>query len=293
MDTDRLRYYCTVAQTGNMHRAAELLRLSPAALSKAIKLLESEVSIKLIAPSGRGIVITDAGKEFAKRAEKVLGEFESLKTPEDTSQKTVLKIGSFEVFTTHALPTLLGKLEKDLAIELHELVPGHLEESLLEKNVDIGITYLPIPRPDIDFLKVTTLSMGVFTLKGPLQKERFETLPFAVPITPIHGSPTKVVGLDGWPDNLFPRNLQYKVTMMESALELCRKGRAASFLPKFVVKLHNEKVKDAFQLVEHSHPLPIPSKYTQAPVYLVKRKADVENTTIKKIASQLRILCSA
>lgn len=293
MDTDRLRYFCTIAQTANMHRAAELLHLSPAALSKAVKLLESEVSIKLISPSGRGIVITDAGKDFATRAQILLTQFESLKrSPGAEIAKVTLKLGSFEVFTTHALSYLVAKMEKDADLELHELIPGQLEESLVNKNVDIGITYLPIPKPEIDFLKVATLSMGIYTVSGPLQKMGLNRLPFSVPILPLQGSPTKVVGLDGWPDHLFPRTVKFKVTMMESALELCRKGMAAAFLPRFVVKLHNEKVKEAFQLVEHSSDLPFPQKFSQQPVYIVKRKTTIENAAIKKLASQLRLLCS-
>lgn len=36
MDFDRLRYFCAIAETGSLRRAAELLRLSPPALSKAM-----------------------------------------------------------------------------------------------------------------------------------------------------------------------------------------------------------------------------------------------------------------
>lgn len=293
MDTDRLRYFCTVAQTGNIHRAAELLHLSPAALSKAIKLLESEVSLKLTIPSGRGILITDAGNAFAEKAHRVLEEFEALKASKKTSPaRSKLRIGSFEVFTTHAISPLLSKMDQDLDLELHELIPGHLEESLAENRIDVGITYIPIPRPEIDFLKVATLSMGVYTVRGPLQKMPYETLPFALPIIPLHSSPTKVAGLDGWPDDLFPRNTQFRVTMMESALELTRSGKSAVFLPKFIAKLHNEKVREDYQLVEHAKAPPIPAKFTQAAVYIVKRKTDEENSVIKKLASQLRLLCS-
>ncbi len=48
MDTGRLRYFCAVARTGSLRRAAELVKVSPPALSKAIKLLESECGVRLI-----------------------------------------------------------------------------------------------------------------------------------------------------------------------------------------------------------------------------------------------------
>jgi DNA-binding transcriptional LysR family regulator len=40
MDTNRLRYFLVVCETGSVRKAADLLHVSPAALSKAIKILE-------------------------------------------------------------------------------------------------------------------------------------------------------------------------------------------------------------------------------------------------------------
>ena len=78
--------------------------------------------------------------------------------------------------------------------------------------------------------------------------------------------------------------------MMESALELCRQGLAAVFVPKFVAKLHNQKFKEAYQLIEYEQKLPLPARYIHQPIYIVKRKSDVENAEIKKIAAALRML---
>lgn len=295
MDTTRLRYFCTVCQTVNIHRAAELLGISPAALSKAIKLLESELGVALLIPSGRGIAITDQGKVFAARAQVLLKEFEQLRASAKNAEakRDVLRVGSFEVFTTHCLWPLLkdylSDTESDLV--LHELGPGKLEEALVDNRLDIGITYVPIPHPDLDFLKAATLTMGAFSRKGAWTSKTLSDIPFAVPVTPLQGSPTKVVGLDGWPDNLVPRNIRFRVTLMESAIELCRQGVAAAFLPKFVVELHNLKAKETFHLHPYPHPLPLTAKYLQQPVYLVKRKSDLETQPFKRMAKALRLLC--
>jgi DNA-binding transcriptional LysR family regulator len=293
MDTDRLRYFCTVAQTANIHRAAELLRLSPAALSKSIKLLEGELNLKLIVPSGRGIAITDEGKLLAERATKLLDDFEGLRRAAHlpAESERPLRIGSFEVFTTHGLGPLFRDLLEERELILHELVPGRLEESLVDRHIDLGVTYLPIPHPELDFIKVATLSMGVFGKKELVAHAKVTELPFVVPVTPLHGSPTKVVGLDGWPDNMIRRKIRYRVTLMESALELCREGRAVAFLPQFVVQLHNRKVKDSYQLAT----LPtvdLPSRYVQQAVYVVKRKASQENQALRKLAKALRMMCA-
>src|SRR6185295_19654646 len=111
MDIDRLRYFSLIAETGSISRAAELLRLSPPALSKALKILEREVGMKLVVPSGRGILITDHGKLLANKARKVLNEIEALRelVPLPASADRPLRLGSFEVFTTYFLGALIEK----------------------------------------------------------------------------------------------------------------------------------------------------------------------------------------
>lgn len=286
MDTDRLRYFCVVSRTGNVHRASELLGLSPAAVSRAVKTLESEMGVALTVAAGRGIVLTEEGRRLAARAERILEEMEQLKGEIRGTTGTPLRVGSFEVFTTH----LLTKWMPDEPLLLQELVPGKLEEALSQGAVDIGVTYIPIPHPDLDFLKVASLRMGVFCRKNSFEKTSLGDVPFVVPATPVQGSPTRVRGLDGWPDGRVPRMIRHRVTLLESALELCRNGIACGYLPSAVVQHHNALVKKEFALVPHPERPKLKAAETTQPVYLVKRKSLDEGRDVKRLAKQLRIL---
>ena len=291
MDIDRLTYFCVLAQTVNMRKAAELLRISPPALSKAIKVLEEEAGYKLITPSGRGIILTDQGRYLAERGAKIIAELNSLKGSAATASGAVapLRIGSFEVFTTYFLGLLAEKELFEVPLLVHELVPGQIEAALLDRQVDVGLTYIAIPSPDLDHIRVGSIEMGIFACEGFKHRgEEIGKLPFAIPITPIAGAPTKVQGLDGWPDDRVPRNARYKVTLMESALELCRRGLAAAYLPTFVAELHNRTVQKPFRL--QRLPLPKNFRLQTQPVYLIKRKGDLENPYMRKIAKALRTL---
>ena len=55
MDTLKLKYFSAVAESGSVRRAAELLRVSPPSLSKAVAHLEAELGLKLFIRSGRNI----------------------------------------------------------------------------------------------------------------------------------------------------------------------------------------------------------------------------------------------
>ncbi len=296
MDSNRLRYFAVVGETGSVRKAAELLRLSPAALSKSIKLLEFELGTKLLVPSGRGIMLTDEGRELLAKSRPLLDSLEQLSSSFRQKKELVInrpfRLASFEVFTTHFLRKILALVDDDREMILRELIPGEMERALLANEVDYAITYIPIPSAGIDHIRVTAISMGIFASKEFVKSHHklpFNEWPFVIPIQPIVGAPNKVQGLDGWPDDRLPRKVPFKATMLESALEICRQGLAAAYVPSFVVKLHNEIVEPRFRLEEMNSPRGLGSEKQE--VYLVKRKSTAEDPTFRKLARALRENC--
>jgi len=142
LDTNRLRYFCTVSKTGNLRKASEILNISPAALSKSIKLLEKEIGQVLLIPSGRGIILTDIGNKVAKESESILkriSEIGQLQI-EERNKEGPLKLGAFEVFSTYFLKFLLKLKSINNSLTIYDLVPGQMEQALIERQIDIGIT---------------------------------------------------------------------------------------------------------------------------------------------------------
>lgn len=291
MDTVRLKYFSAVAETGSVRRAAEILHVSPPSLSKAIHHLEEELGLKLFIRSGRNIRLTDGGRRFADKVKEVLRGLEELRSAAESELAPTqeIKLATFEVFSTYFLKALEETGWEDLPVTVHDVLPGELERALVERHVDVGLTYMPVPHPELDFLKVASIEMGVFTAAHAFPNVDQPELPFVVPVNPIFGSPSRVRGLDGWPDDAYPRKIKYKVTLLESALELCRLGKAAGFFPTFVVDLHNEVVQKEFRLVRRQSPYK--GRVCKTDVFLVKRKADVENTTMKQLAKVVRMYC--
>jgi DNA-binding transcriptional LysR family regulator len=71
MDFKQLRAFLTVADTGNVTRAAELLNLVQPAVSRQLRLLEEDIGTGLFERERHGMVLTDAGKAllvYARRA---------------------------------------------------------------------------------------------------------------------------------------------------------------------------------------------------------------------------------
>ncbi len=68
LDLRDLRYFETIAQTGNLAKAAELVHRSQPALTSCIRRLESALNTQLFEKSGRGIRLTSAGLALVERA---------------------------------------------------------------------------------------------------------------------------------------------------------------------------------------------------------------------------------
>lgn len=289
MEISRIKYFSVIVETGHLRKAAELLNMSPGSLSKSIKTLEYEIGKTLIQPSGRGISITDDGMEFYRRSKGLLSEhhllFQSLNKKFPPSAP-IVKIGSFEIFTSYFLANLIEQEFPEEKLRVQELIPGKIEEALELKEIDIGITYIPYPRETVEHIKVGAFVSKVFG-PGNLISERFERLPFAIPITPVNSSASHLRSLDGWPNSVY-RLVKYEFELLESTIQVARNGFAVLYCPSFIINFHNQKMDAQNKLIEF--PMPKGVSLEKIPIFLVKRRNDSENSVFKKIARFIRSL---
>jgi DNA-binding transcriptional LysR family regulator len=290
MDITKLGYFCAICELGSLTKASGILGISQPALSKTLRAIEAECGQKLVIRSGRGLAITDFGQKLSRKARPLLDEFAKLKNLDFLeTDLDVFSIATFEVFSTYFLGFLDHLKADSLKLRLHEVLPGELERCVVDREVDCGITYLPIPHPDVDYLKITEIEMGVFVRKGAFKNTEQPKIPFVVPIMPLRGAPTKVRGLDGWPESAYRRTILHEVTLLESALELCRQGRVAGFFPTFIAREHNLRALPEFHLERKASPYG--SRKCTAPVYIVKRKSDLESKRIRQLSRAIRAIC--
>ncbi len=300
METNRLQQFCVIVETENMRRAADLLHLSHSALSKSMGVLQAELGVRLLMPEGRGIAVTEAGRRLYQRAKELLGQVERFcdEARGQTERRPIFRIATFEVFSTyflsHWLTARAGTAkDKDAALAeflVREATPGRMEELVVAGEADCGLTYIPIPHRELILDQVATIDMGLFGRRDRFSGRKLNELPFAAPSIPVEGAPTRVRGLDGWPDDRVPRQVPYQVDMLETALALARSGLAVAWLPKFVVRLHNQQLAEEFRLAA-LQPAGLP-KVEPHPVYLMRKKSVPESPLYRSLASALRRLGS-
>lgn len=255
MDLTRLRHFVTVVETGSMRRASDLIGCTPAAISKSVKMLEREVGTALTRPDGRGIRPTIDGERLAANATRLLAEYQLLRQSigpvSGQNELGTLRIASFEVFTTYFLGELATAEFDGQPISITSSIPGAVEHAVAAKDADFGLTCAPSPVTGVEHTRVGAVPTSVYHAAGsPIGHMDLDEVPFVVPASRVEGPTVENSNADGWPDRR-PRRAMYRVNAMESALELCRRGGACVFVPRFVVALHNRQVRPKFQLVEH------------------------------------------
>lgn len=171
MDIRQLRYFCAIAEEGQISRAAQRLHIAQPPLSYQLKLLEEELGVKLIDRTTRSLSLTRAGHVFYQRAEQILG---MLRAAADEAKDVefgvngILAIGS---------PPALGNLYFPENIRrFHEAYPYvrfHWREGntfrileLLESDViEFGIVRLPVPAGAYESKPLLTESWVVVSRK--------------------------------------------------------------------------------------------------------------------------------
>ncbi|MGK2866004.1 MAG: LysR family transcriptional regulator [Mycobacterium sp.] len=88
MDALRLRMLRELADHGTVAAVAEVLSMTPSAVSQQLKTLQREAGIALLEPAGRRVRLTDAGQVLVGHAEHVLAALDRAQADMDSYRTT-------------------------------------------------------------------------------------------------------------------------------------------------------------------------------------------------------------
>lgn len=279
METNRLKQFCTIVETGSLTKAADLLGITHGGLHKSLRVLENDLGFALTIGKGRGIEITEQGREFYTSALEILRTIEKVFQRNSKPEATEYKIGSLEIFlkllpeNLLTTPTFL-----DRRISFQELSPGQIEIAVQKRILDVGITYIPMPTEGVEYLRVGKFKMGIFCADAKLASTPLREIPFVVPSTTLHSNPMDVLNTDGWKEGLFLRKIGYRTSSLSTAIDIVKVGKAAIFMPIFL--------KSSFGTTLHEIKNPIGADTRD--VFLVLSSNNVEAKEEKVLAKALR-----
>jgi DNA-binding transcriptional LysR family regulator len=129
MDTRFLETFLMAVAHGSIAEAARRLNLTPAAVAKRIRALESEIGAGLVIRSGRTIRPTEAGAAIVDRARHFVTEARDLKSIAATDRPSgQLRLGAFLSALSGLLPNMLALMkEKYPQIDVHITIGSSAE----------------------------------------------------------------------------------------------------------------------------------------------------------------------
>ncbi|HAU84906.1 MAG TPA: LysR family transcriptional regulator [Lachnospiraceae bacterium] len=134
----------TVADIGSFHKAADILGLTPSAISHAISSMESELGFTVVTRSKTGVTLTNYGEHLLPYVNAVLNSDESLKQVIDEMNglKTgKVKIGVFSSVCTSWLPEILKSFQEKyngITIEVFQGTYDDVAYWIKNAVVDLG-----------------------------------------------------------------------------------------------------------------------------------------------------------
>jgi DNA-binding transcriptional LysR family regulator len=148
MDIRQLKYFMTIAQEGQVTRAAKLLNMEQPPLSRQLKQMEEELGVKLFERNRMRLKLTDAGKLLKQKAELLLLQFdETLKEVREVEEgvRGVLSIGSV-VSCISLLPKQIEKFRERYPQVIFKISEGdhsYLGEQLEKRVLELVVARLP------------------------------------------------------------------------------------------------------------------------------------------------------
>ncbi|MCD8392845.1 MAG: LysR family transcriptional regulator [Cloacibacillus porcorum] len=171
MDIKQQKYFVTVANEGQITKAAQKLFMAQPPLSRHIIELEKEIGKPLFLRTKKGLELTSAGEALLQKAQDLIFQIENLKyyinadIPENLTG--ILKIGS-QISCTPKLTDYLKKfasLHPHVTYKIWEDTPNNLLDLLYKREIEL--LFLRTPTFNAGSLAVVPLAAEQFYLAVP------------------------------------------------------------------------------------------------------------------------------
>ena len=128
-----MRAFVALARTGSFTLTAKELYLSQSAVSHSIKALEQDVGCRLLDRMGKKVLLTQAGEQLLRSAQKILAEMSEARESLQHLGKwgrTRLRIGASTTACQYILPVVLRELKESFPEGLIRVEPGDTTEAI-------------------------------------------------------------------------------------------------------------------------------------------------------------------
>lgn len=145
MNLKQLEVFIAVAESGSFSRAADMTFLTQSTVSQHISSLETEFSLKLLDRTGKGALLTEAGKLLLQHARRVASEAREIPLTLNRFkglEEIVLKLGGSNIPASYMVPELVPvfhQLHPGVTIMLYQGDSRETLERLQREEVELAL----------------------------------------------------------------------------------------------------------------------------------------------------------
>lgn len=157
MQLKDLRTFAVVARTGNLHQAADRLGITQPAVSKAVRRLETSLSVRLLERTPHGVTLTEFGRVLQQRSSALELMADAIQTEIADMRHGhagVLRIGTVPAVVESAMASVLAHfldLDQDVRFQVRVQLSAELFRDLRQADLDMVVAAMPqVVPPDIN-----------------------------------------------------------------------------------------------------------------------------------------------
>lgn len=173
LDWTHLRSFLATAQTASLSAAARKLGLTQPTLSRQVAALETSLSVMLFERVGRGLELTDAGRELLGHVQD-MGAAASRVALTAAAQRSDIsgkvRITASDVFSTTFIPQIVVEVRKRAPGLVIEVVATNDISDLMRREADIAIRNMRPEQPDLHARLVREATGRFYAAKTYLDK---------------------------------------------------------------------------------------------------------------------------
>lgn len=275
MQFTRLRHFLAVVDAGSIRGAARTLRISQPALTRSIRLLETELQAVLLERTSRGVVPTPAGRAFFVRSRLIhheLGRARDELAELAGKGAGSIAFGVSPQAAVHIVPPALAQFRETYPTTEVRIVDG-LSHRLLPMLRDGTLDFVIGPRPQGD-IENSIASHALFTNRFVVAARRGHPLRKAKSLRELVDAHWVVLSPTGFAESIIPQAFEKNglpspksVVKSDSYVAMLALVARGDMIGALTHRLFEERlVRDYFEALELKERLP------EFALYLFRRR---------------------
>lgn len=234
LDTDQLRSFLAIVDTGSFTRAADRVNKTQSAVSMHVRRLEERLDRPLFVKQGRGTRLSPDGERLVEHARRML-QVEAAALADLTAEGLTgrVTLGIPDDYAGLFLPDIVGRFAlRHPGVELSVLCHPSVDiaERLRTGEVDVGVVTDSADIHGIEVLREEPLAWVAGLRAGPVEARRPLPLALSTPSCPWRSVAAAALDGAGIASRLFLMSTNYA-----AIVPVVRSGQAVTVLPQAVV----------------------------------------------------------